>query len=273
MIVKGLKVMRDHLSNFDWVTALYDETRALPDDLYTKLEVILRKFKLSTPSMRSLEIGVGTGRIATVIANALECDVYGVDISEKMLHQYFKNHKRSSNVHMIAADGFFLPFAKKFDLILTSHVLHQVEDHFGLVGVIMNCLKPSGSFIDLNAYVDLEQTLPFQIFYKYLEENGYVHTFRNDMIRKELKIFFSRKNWEVEEMTLESQYSIKQNKLLQYLKNKVYSHQRRIPDRLYRNALNYLFTELERLDSDFSMIVEAPAYAHLLGFTPKITIE
>ena len=220
--------------------------------------------------MRSLEIGVGTGRIATFIANISESNVYGVDISEKMLLEYIKGKKGHNEVNMIVADGFFLPFAEKFDLILTSHVLHQVKDHFGLIRVIMNYLKTSGVYIDLNAYVDLEQTLPFRIFYEYLEENGYVHTFRNDMIRKELKIFFTRNNWQMVEISLESQYHIIQNRLVQYLKNKIFSHQRRIPDILYRNALNYLFNELEKLDINLSTIVEAPAYAHLLSFTRKI---
>jgi ubiquinone/menaquinone biosynthesis C-methylase UbiE len=258
--------MGDNLSNFDWVASSYDETRALPTDLYTKLGAVLKKYRPPSPVMRSLEIGVGTGRIATVIANTLECDVYGVDISEKMLLQYFRGNKKQELVQLIAADGNFLPFKVDFDFILTSHVLHQVKDHFGLIQVIRSILKPSGSYIDLNAYVDYEKSIPFQIFYQYLEKEGYTHTFRNDMIRKQLKIYFHRRNWKVVEIALESQYQIKVNKLIQYIKNKVYSHQRRIPSRLYSNALNHLFYEIEERNIDLSKIVEAPAYAHLLIF-------
>ncbi len=96
-----------------------------------------------------------------------------------------------------------------------------------------------------------------------------MYTFRNETIRKELKIFFSRKGWKVLELSLENQYNIKANYLVQFLKNKVYSHQRRIPDRIYANALNHLFYEIEKLNIDLSEVVKSPAYAHLLFFSKR----
>ena len=259
--------MNNDLGCFDWSASFYDETRALPSELYQDISNSLKETVPLSLSMKCLEIGVGTGRIAHCIANAFSTEVYGVDISQSMLYQCLKNPAVSETLALIAADGNHLPFKSKFDLILTSHVLHQVKDHFQLVGSILNSLSSSGVYIDLNAYIDHEQSLPFKIFYERLLEEGYRHYFKNDLIRKGLKVFFSQRGWIYRELNLKRSYSITINTLVRFLKNKVFSHQRRIPERVYAKALAYLYETLDTRNVDLSQVIELPAYAHLLVFT------
>ena len=260
--------MKDNLGCFDWSTSFYDETRALPSGLYRDISTTLKETVPLSLSMKCLEIGVGTGRIAHCIANAFSTDVYGVDISQSMLYQCLQNPAVSETLALIAADGNHLPFKSKFDLILTSHVLHQVKDHFHLISSILASLSSSGIYIDLNAYVDHEQSLPFKVFYQRLLEEGYQHYFKNDLIRKGLKVFFSQRGWRYRETNLKQSYNITISTLVRFLKNKVFTHQRQIPEQIYEIGLKYLYAELEVRNVDFSKVVELPAYAHFLFFTP-----
>ncbi len=259
--------MDDNLGCFDWSASFYDTTRDLPLGLYQDISQTLKYNVPHNPRMLCLEIGVGTGRIAHCISAAFSTEVYGVDISQLMLHQCLQNTNLSKKIIVLAADGNHLPFNTQFDLILTSHVLHQVKDYYQLVHTILDYLTPTGIYIDLNAYVNYEQSLPFRIFYQRLSEDGYEHYFRNNLIRKGLKVFFKQKDWQCSEITLTQTYSVTLNTLVRYLKNKVFTHQRRIPEKIYADGLNYLYSELENRKIDLSQEIELPAYAHFLFFS------
>ncbi len=260
--------MEDDIRCFDWVASIYDATRALPEELYPKIGASIKQYVSIQHPFDCLEIGVGTGRIASCFAESLQCKVIGVDISQLMLFESLNNPLTSDKLNLIAADGNYLPFKHHFNLILTSHVLHLVKDHFQLIRSIIVNLAPCGTYIDLNAHVDHEQTLPFKIFYEYLAENGYRHFFRNDLIRKELRVFFTHRGWDYHEMSITSQYTILMNNLVRFLKNRVFSHQRMISDYLYFKALNHLYEELEHRNVDLYKKISVPAYAHLLIFSP-----
>jgi ubiquinone/menaquinone biosynthesis C-methylase UbiE len=260
--------MEDNLGCFDWSASFYDATRDLPAGLYSDISKILEQQVSHKSEMMCLEIGVGTGRIAQCMSIAFATEVYGVDISLRMLYQCLKNPKICEKVKVLAADGNYLPFNIQFDVILTSHVLHQVKDHYQLVKTIIESLSPTGLYIDLNAYVDYEQSLPFKIFYQRLLEDGYKHHFKNELIRKGLKTFFIQRGWKYKEITLKSSHSTTVNTLVRYLKNKVFTHQRRIPDRIYESGLQFLHSELENRKVDLTETVESPAYAQFLIFTP-----
>jgi ubiquinone/menaquinone biosynthesis C-methylase UbiE len=262
--------MNNDLGCFDWSASFYDTTRELPPGLYLNISELLQETVPNRPLMRCLEIGVGTGRIAQCMSTAFSTEVYGVDISRLMLLQCLNNIAVSERLILIAADGNNLPFNTKFDVILTSHVLHQVKDHYKLVKNIMNSLSSSGVYIDLNAYVDHEQSLPFKIFYQQLLEDGYQHVFKNNLIRKGLEVFFHQRGWICNEIVLKHSHDITINRLVRFLKNKVFTHQRQIPEQIYDKGLRYLYTELESRNIDFSKVVELPAYAHFLIFTTPI---
>ena len=262
--------MNDNLGCFDWSASFYDATRDLPASLYRDISKTLKENVPDTANMKCLEIGVGTGRVASCISTAFSTDVYGVDISKLMLHQSLKNPIISRRLILIAADGYYLPFNSKFDMILTSHVLHQVKDHYQLITRIIESLSSSGVYIDLNAYVDHEQSLPFKIFYQRLFEDGYEHHFKNNLIRKGLRVFFLQKGWSCNEISLKHTHKVTINTLVRFLKNKVFTHQRKIPEQLYENGLKYLYNKLEAHEVDLSLEVDLPAYAHFLVFTPPV---
>jgi ubiquinone/menaquinone biosynthesis C-methylase UbiE len=258
--------MKDNIRCFDWVASIYDLTRGLPEELYSKIGMEIKELVLLKQHLGCLEIGVGTGRIASCLAEALECRMIGVDISYSMLSESIKNPLTSNKLDLITADGNSLPFKQKFDFIITSHVLHLVKDHFQFIQSILDNLAPQGTYVDLNAYVNHEQTLPFKIFYGYLAENGYRHFFRNDLIRKELRVFFGKRGWKESESSLQSEFFIQMNTLVRFIKNRVFSHQRLISDQLYVRGLNHLFKELEDRDIDLGQEVTIPAYANILAF-------
>ena len=258
--------MKDEIRCFDWVASIYNETRALPEELYSKIGTEIKKLVSLQQSLDCLEIGVGTGRIASCLAESLECKMIGVDISFSMLSELIKSSFTRNKLAVIAADGNYLPFKQKFNFIITSHVLHLVESHFQLIQSILDNLTPQGIYVDLNAYVNHEQTLPFKIFYDYLAENGYRRFFRNDSIREELRIFFKNRGWEEYESTIHSKLIIQMNTLVRFLKNRVFSHQRMISDQLYSRALSHLFNELEDQNVHLEQQISVPACAHILAF-------
>ena len=119
---------------FDWASSFYDQTRKIPEDLVNQIACTIGEKLENHPPVSILEVGVGTGRVAIPISEKLKTNMtLGVDISEKMLLKCREKIKPTDKFHLIASDGFNLPFSNTFDIVLTSHVLHLVKDHYGFV--------------------------------------------------------------------------------------------------------------------------------------------
>ncbi len=176
---------------FDWASSFYDQTRKIPEDLMNQIcNIIVEKLENST-SASILEVGVGTGRVALPISEKLQPEMtLGIDISKKMLLKCREKISSKEKFHLLVSDGFNMPFSNKFDLIITSHVLHLVKDYYGFVNSILGVLNPDGFFLDLAAYVNYQETIPFRIFYQKLEEEGYRYIQRGDLIVREISVFF-----------------------------------------------------------------------------------
>ncbi len=112
--------------SFDRAADYYDTTRALPADVHDRLTAMLVA-ELWTRRL-SLEIGVGTGRIALpLVENGVS--MIGVDIAPKMLRRLAVNAGGTQPFPLCEADVTVLPFAPRvFDAVLASHVLHLVPD-------------------------------------------------------------------------------------------------------------------------------------------------
>ena len=108
--------------NFDRIAEAYDATRALPAD---EMRVLLDSLHATINHYREiLDVGVGTGRFAAPLQD-MGFEVYGVDISDKMMKEARKKGLR----HLIKGDVSNLPFrAKTFDAAVIVHVLHLVQD-------------------------------------------------------------------------------------------------------------------------------------------------
>jgi SAM-dependent methyltransferase len=133
-------------SHFDEIATAYD--RSLPAHV---VEHYLRKrtrFVLEyCPRGRVLDVGCGTGLLATRLAGA-GYDVTGVDPSEGMLEVL---RARATEVDGVQGSGTALPFADDtFDLVLSVAVMHHIADpdqvHRALAEMV-RVAKPSGRIL------------------------------------------------------------------------------------------------------------------------------
>jgi SAM-dependent methyltransferase len=92
----------------------------------------------------SLEIGVGTGRIALpLLAEGVR--LVGVDIAPKMMQRLVANAGGYQPLPLAVADVTALPFGRgRFDAVLASHVLHLVAAWRDAVDEVVRVLRPGG---------------------------------------------------------------------------------------------------------------------------------
>ncbi len=89
-----------------------------------------------------LEIGIGTGAVAEIVANNLG-PLIGIDISDQMISKI-----SNPNITAIVGDAHNLEFKdKKFDLIYMRNVIHYIKDPKQVMSEVFRCLKPSGHFL------------------------------------------------------------------------------------------------------------------------------
>lgn len=257
--------MRPTSHCFDWAAPFYDYTREIPEDLMENIcKVLKREIQLNSSS-RILEVGVGTGRMACALAKSLKANFVGIDISEKMLHRCREKLNHQTHlVQLINADGYALPFSIRFDVIMTSHILHLVSDPFKLVNGIL--LSSSRYYINIDAFVNYHSTLPFQLYYKKLAEEGYRQISRGDFIRREVLIFLSKKGLEYSFYKLKSVKKMPMNNLIRFIRERVFSHLRLIDESLHLKALGFLYSEIEGQNIDLSRPIEIPANSYIAIF-------
>jgi SAM-dependent methyltransferase len=250
---------------FDWAASFYDYTRVIPDDLMKNICELLKNEIQLNSSSRILEVGVGTGRMACALAKCLKVNFVGIDISEKMLHRCReKQTHRTQKVHLINADGYALPFSIRFDVIMTSHILHLVSDPFKLVNDFL--ISSSRYYINIDAFVNYHSTLPFQIYYKKLAEEGYRRISRGDLIRREVLIFLSNKGLEYSFHKLKSVKKMPMSNLVRFIRERVFSHLRLIEESLHLKALEFLYSEIEGQNIDLSNSIDIPANSYITIF-------
>jgi ubiquinone/menaquinone biosynthesis C-methylase UbiE/uncharacterized protein YbaR (Trm112 family) len=91
-----------------------------------------------------LDVGVGAGRFAEIIANK-GGEVVGVDLS-RAIDAAYENIGRRPNVHLVQADVFSMPFRQHtFDLAYAIGVLHHTPDPAAAFGRMAETLKIGGA--------------------------------------------------------------------------------------------------------------------------------
>jgi SAM-dependent methyltransferase len=133
-------------SHFDTVADVYDES--LPAHV---VEHYLRKrtrFVVDhCPRGRGLDVGCGTGVLATRLAEA-GYEMSGIDPSEGMLEVL---RERTALVEAVQASGTSLPFADdSFDLVLTVAVMHHIaepDDVRQTLAEMVRVAKPGGRIL------------------------------------------------------------------------------------------------------------------------------
>jgi SAM-dependent methyltransferase len=102
----------------------------------------------ATAETRFVEPGVGTGRIALPLVRR-GYDYTGVDVSEAMMDEL--RRKLGDGPHrlrLVRADARDLPFADaSFDVAISAHVLHLIEDWQIALSEIRRVLQPQGLYL------------------------------------------------------------------------------------------------------------------------------
>ena len=95
----------------------------------------------------ALDLGCGAGQLARHLAEAGAAEVVGVDVSERMLALARTEwaHPRVTYQRAAVEEVTFPP--RRFDLIVSSLVLHYVDDYAGLVRRIAGWLVPGGVLV------------------------------------------------------------------------------------------------------------------------------
>jgi SAM-dependent methyltransferase len=90
-----------------------------------------------------LEGGCGKGRHTQLAARWGACEVIGIDLSEAV-ETAFAATRSFPNAHIIQADIYHLPLARKFDYAFSVGVLHHLPDPRGGFLSLASKVKPGG---------------------------------------------------------------------------------------------------------------------------------
>lgn len=93
-----------------------------------------------------LEIGVGTGRLATRTA-PLCGEFYGIDISPKTIAKAKNNLNKLKNVTLICADFLNYIFDQTFDVIYSSLTFMHIEEKYNAIKKAADLLNDEGLFV------------------------------------------------------------------------------------------------------------------------------
>ncbi len=128
--------------SFDRAAAYYDRTRGLPDNAMRELVGIVAG-ELSDRG-QTLEIGVGTGRIALALHRA-GASMVGVDLSSEMLARLVRNSEGRTPFPVALADATLLPFADDtFGSAVAVHVLHLIPPWERAVDELLRVVRSRG---------------------------------------------------------------------------------------------------------------------------------
>ena len=163
------------MNYYSQIAHLYDDTRPLPPEVSEKICARILELVKATPETKFLEPGIGTGRIFFSLIKQ-RYDYTGIDISEAMMNQLRgKFPEIPENLTLIQGDAANLPFAdNSFDVILTTHILHCLEDPLVGLTEIKRVLKLNGVYLSCENLHCSYQEKFFQAFRniiaKYREE-------------------------------------------------------------------------------------------------------
>jgi ubiquinone/menaquinone biosynthesis C-methylase UbiE len=145
--------------NFNRAADFYDATRGFPEGVDKQIAAFMQKEANLNSSMRVLEVGIGTGRIALPLAPHVDF-VAGADISADMLHVLIRKRQEEA-VFPVEADGHYLPYASNsFDAVVVVHVLHLVPEPMRVLDEIARTLKPEGRLLHCFTNHDAENPSP-----------------------------------------------------------------------------------------------------------------
>lgn len=161
--------------SFDALADRFDETRTIDPSSFDRSVAYLVKRIPPARFPRMLEIGVGTGRIATPLA-ARGYQVVGVDIAVRMLERAagHQSQRAPNRVALLLADGTKLPFRSgTFDVVYWAHVLHLIPEWRRALDEALRCLRPGGVLVGMGTGRGREIPRMFRQYQRIARAHGY----------------------------------------------------------------------------------------------------
>lgn len=99
--------------------------------------------------MKILDVGCGTGKKILRINNEYQdCELYGIDMSEKMIEIAKENIFQSQNIiNFIKVDFIKFNVEKKYNVIIFNYVLHHMDNPTQAIEKAFQLLEPNGLII------------------------------------------------------------------------------------------------------------------------------
>lgn len=131
--------------SFDRAANTYDGTRGFPAGIGDLVAEAAIEMGIG---QRTLEVGIGTGRIARPLL-ARGVRITGVDLSPKMMGQLLEGLPAGSiRPTLMVGDAVSLPLAAStFDSAIMVHVFHLIANWRATLTEIRRVLKPGGVFL------------------------------------------------------------------------------------------------------------------------------
>lgn len=121
-------------------------------------DIEMFKRYIPKPGSRVLDWGCGTGYTLARIAEDGFTNLYGLDISKKMIEQAGAKNK---NLKLVMGDGKRPGFADgSFEVIYCQHTLHHLPGLTGVMAEFERCLVPGGHLVITEPDVDIFQRFP-----------------------------------------------------------------------------------------------------------------
>jgi len=234
------------MSSFDLASAHYDITRHIPKEFILQITNILTNEIKIKPSDMLFDIGVGTGRISLFLSELLDLKLVGIDLSEKMIKKCHRKSNKTKSIYLVQADAFYIPFSCKFNLILVSHLFHLIQSKHNVLENLLSFLEKTGHFILLDAYVNYQDSIPFQIYNEKLIEDGYRNFHKRELTHKEISLFLIKKRWNYFHKEVTIPYKTNYHSIVRFLRNQVYTHLRKIDYKTHLKTINSVYKELEK---------------------------
>lgn len=142
----------------------YDSGRELPRDVMLRWQDAIRGVAPLPPGSNAADVGCGTGRFSSCLADAIDGRVIGFDRSIKMLAR--ARRRRSRRVFFCGAEAGSLPLPEgSLGMIFLSNVVHHLDDLREVARSLRPLLVPGG-FIVVRNYVREElRSLPYMRYF------------------------------------------------------------------------------------------------------------
>lgn len=115
-------------------------------------ELVDEIVKIVEPNSTILDLGIGTGYISNKLHTEKSCQIYGIDLSEKMI-EISKNRIQESVIIQFDFDNYlkldWSLFSKKIDYFIGTYFFHHYsdEDKINIIEFLLSKVSPSAKIL------------------------------------------------------------------------------------------------------------------------------